>query len=124
MSQFDDVIRRSLSQEDLRPYDALSREQNPIQEAMLAFRTQHWALAVGGWLAGFALFGASLYSIARFLQAGEVRSMLIWFGLAGLAALGLVLVKLWFWLEMQKNAVIREVKRLELQVAALLTAKG
>jgi hypothetical protein len=26
----------------------------------------------------------------------------------------------WFWLERQKNAVVREVKRLELQVASLV----
>jgi hypothetical protein len=25
----------------------------------------------------------------------------------------------WFWLELQKNAIMREVKRLELQVASL-----
>jgi len=29
------------------------------------------------------------------------------------------MLKLWFWMQMDKNTVIREVKRLELQVATL-----
>jgi hypothetical protein len=29
------------------------------------------------------------------------------------------LVKVWFWLELQKNAIVREVKRLEVQVASI-----
>jgi hypothetical protein len=35
------------------------------------------------------------------------------------AVAGLALVKVWFWMELQKNAIVREVKRLELQVASL-----
>ena len=34
-------------------------------------------------------------------------------------AVGLALIKLWSWLELQKNAIVREVKRLEIQVASL-----
>ena len=49
----------------------------------------------------------------------DIVAMLRWAAGAGLAALGLAMVKLWFLAELQSNAVIREVKRLELQVARL-----
>ena len=45
--------------------------------------------------------------------------MLRWGGASALGFAGLALVKVWFWMEMQKNAIMREVKRLELQVASL-----
>jgi hypothetical protein len=38
---------------------------------------------------------------------------------SALAFAGLALIKVWFWLELQKNAIVREVKRLEVQVASL-----
>lgn len=38
------------------------------------------------------------------------------------SALGLGLIKLYFFMEFQKNAIIREIKRVELQVAGLTAA--
>lgn len=45
--------------------------------------------------------------------------MLRWGAATALALAGVLLVKVWFWLELQKNAIVREVKRLELQVASV-----
>ena len=42
-----------------------------------------------------------------------------WGAASALAFAGLALIKVWFWLELQKNAIVREVKRLEVQVGAL-----
>ena len=32
------------------------------------------------------------------------------------------MIKVWFWMEIQKNAIVREIKRVELQVANLAAA--
>jgi hypothetical protein len=45
--------------------------------------------------------------------------MLRWGAASALAFAGISLIKVWFWLELQKNAIVREVKRLEVQVASL-----
>ena len=44
---------------------------------------------------------------------------MMWGAGAGLAVAGLALIKVWFWMEIQKNAIVRELKRVELQVANL-----
>jgi hypothetical protein len=120
MTHVDDAIRRALSPEDLKAYDALSRDQNPLQQALAAFQTQNRLLTVAGWFAGFGLFAVGVYGFWRFALTPDIRQMLIWGAVGGMAMMGLGLVKLWFWMEMQKNTVVREVKRLELQVSALL----
>jgi hypothetical protein len=120
MTKVDDAIRSALSAEDARAYDALGRERSIVAEAMGAFQTQHRIVAVGGWLAGFLLFGVAAAAAWRFWLAPDVRGMLLWGGLATFAFAGLGLVKLWFFMEMQKNAIVRELKRLELQVASLI----
>lgn len=120
MTHLDDAIRRALSPEDQQAYDALGRPQSPFGAAFEAFRTQQRAFAIMTWLAGLLLFLASVYAAWRVVEAPDIRTMILWFGVASAAFFSLGLVKLWFWLEMQKNGVIREVKRLEFQVASLI----
>jgi hypothetical protein len=74
---------------------------------------------VAGWFAGFPLFGAASVMAWRFLNATEIEDLLRWGAASALAFGGLALVKVWFLMELQKNAVMREVKRLELQVVSL-----
>ena len=120
MTTIDDAIRRALSPADVQAYEALSRELSPVGEAIGMFRTERsgyiWAVAVAG--AVFVAIGG--YAAWRLLNATDLREMLGWSLLATFIMLTLALVKLWFWLEMQRNAVLREVKRLELQIASLV----
>ena len=51
------------------------------------------------------------------LAAVEVREVVAWSVGAILAMLGVAMLKMYFWMEMNKNVVLREVKRLELQIA-------
>lgn len=120
MTTIDEAIRRALSPADVRDYEALSRELSPIGEAIGMFRSARrgyiWAVA----LAGAAFVATGGYAVWRVLNATDIREMLGWSLLAIFVMLSLALVKLWFWLEMQRNAVVREVKRLELQIASLV----
>jgi hypothetical protein len=72
-----------------------------------------------GWIAGFVLFGVACVMAWRFLNAPGVAEMLRWGAASALAFAGLALIKVWFWMELQKNAIVREVKRLEVQLASL-----
>lgn len=121
MTTIDDTIRRALSPADIEAYETLSRELSPVGEAIGMFRTARssftWRVALFG-----ALFVAlGLYTVWHLLNSGDVREMLGWSLLAIFVMFNLTLVKLWFWLEMQRNAVVREVRRLELQIASLAT---
>lgn len=121
MTQAEDAIRRALSPEDLRAYDALGRELSPIAEAVNAFNTQYrlWAAIAGA--GGALMVVGAAYCLWRFSQTPDTRSMLAWGGGAAFAVFSMGLLKLWFFLEMQKNSIMRELKRLEFQVASLAT---
>ncbi len=119
MSQLDQALRRALSPEDLRLLDDLSREEPLIIQALKAFQDQHRVVGVLGWVGGFGLFGVACYFAYRFVEATDLRTMILWGAAAGLAVVAFTMIKLWFFMEMQKNSILREVKRLELQVASL-----
>ena len=119
MNDLDRAIRQSLTAEDAELFDRLGADQALHRQVLATFQDQlRWFNAVG-WVAGFVLFGVACVCAWRFMHAPDVAGMLRWGAAAALAFAGLLLIKVWFWLELQKNAIVREVKRLELQVAGL-----
>jgi hypothetical protein len=119
MNDLDQAIRQSLSAEDAALLDRLGADQALHRQVLATFEGRLRWFNVAGWIAGFVLFGVASTLAWRFVQAEEVGDMLRWGAASALAFAGLALIKLWFWLELQKNAIVREVKRLELQVASL-----
>jgi hypothetical protein len=119
MNEFDRSIRESLSAEDAELFDRLGADQSLHRQVLETLGGRHAWLNVAGWIAGFALFAAGAAAAWQFMQANDIAEMLRWGAASALAFAGLGLVKVWFWLELQTNAVVREVKRLEVQVASL-----
>lgn len=119
MTQIDEAIRQALSAEDAKVLERFGADQPLPQQILETFRGQMAPLNVAGWVLGFALFAAILLFAWRFMTAPDLAGMLRWGAAGGLAVIALTMVKLWFWMELQKNAILREVKRLELQVARL-----
>jgi uncharacterized protein DUF6768 len=119
MNDVDRAIRQSLSAEDTELLDRLGADQALHRQVLDTFQGRLRWINVGGWLAGIVLFGVACAMTWRFVRAQEIGEMLRWGAASAVAFAGLALVKIWFWLELEKNAVVREIKRLELQVASL-----
>lgn len=119
MTDLDQAIRASLSSEDTELFDRLGADQALHRQVLATFEGQLRWFNTAGWIAGLVLFGVASVSAWRFVQAQEIGDMLRWGAASALAFAGLALIKVWFWLELQKNAIVREVKRLEVQVASL-----
>ena len=121
MTDLDQAIRESLSSEDTELFDRLGADQALHRQVLATFEGQLRWLNAAGWIAGLVLFGVASVSAWRFVQAQELGDMLRWGAASALGFAGVALVKVWFWMELQKNSIMREVKRLELQVASLAT---
>jgi len=119
MNDLDQAIRQSLSAEDAALLDRLGADQALHRQVLATFEGRLRWFNVAGWIAGVVLFGVGCVLAWRFLEAEGLADMLRWGAASALAFAGLALIKVWFWLELQKNAIVREVKRLEVQVASL-----
>jgi len=94
--------------------DALASEPNLAEELITAFRGRNnWTnvLAVVFSIVGMAL---AIWAGFRFYGAEAVREQLLWGGLCLLGVLFISFIKVWFWMEMHSNRILREVKRVEL----------
>ena len=119
MNDIDRALRQSLSAEDAELLDRLAGDEALHRQVLATFEGRlRWFNALG-WIVGVVLFGVACVTAWRFVNALDIAEMLRWGAVSALAFAGLALIKVWFWLELQKNAVVRELKRLELQVASL-----
>lgn len=119
MTNLDQAIRQALSAEDAEFLARLDDRQSPVAEALGTFSGRWGLLNAFAALITFALFGAFVYCAWHAFAVAEVRETVLWSGAALIAMLGVAMLKMYFWMEINKNAVLREVKRLELQVARL-----
>lgn len=113
--EIDKLISQSLSKDEAEFYKNLEGEEGlfksmtGIYSGKLAWVTAvmaivHLVVAVIAFYSGYQLFTA------------ESADEMLYFGSIMFAGM----IKLWTWLQMQKNSVLREVKRIEYQVAVLI----
>ncbi len=94
--------------------DALVGEPNIAEEVIAAFRGRHRWLSTLMFVLNLVFFGVAVWAAVRFYGAETVTAQLRWGGLSLLLILMVSFMKVWFWLEMQSNRILRELKRVEL----------
>ncbi|WP_223033517.1 DUF6768 family protein [Hanstruepera marina] len=118
MEDIDNIIKDTLTQEEAKFYDALD-EQNVLQMVLGLFKGKYkWIMFLMNvmTLVFFALF---IYCIVQFFQTDIQKDYIKW-GIGSVVfLLGVSMLKLFAWMQMDKNALLREMKRLELQISSL-----
>ena len=89
-------------------------EPNLAEEIFTAFRGRHRFVSTLAFFLTFALFAAAVWSGWRFYTAEAVDAQIQWAALTLLFMIMVGFLKIWFWLEMHTNRVMRELKRVEL----------
>ena len=119
--EIDELIKSALSQEEAIYYNELE-EQSLLDMAIGVYRGKLKWLAILTAVVMIAVFGLAVYCLIQFLDAENTKDMILW--AAGMFGAMMVssMLKLFHWMQMDKNAILRELKRVELQVG-VLTAK-
>jgi hypothetical protein len=119
IDELDDKIREALRREDAELLKHF-RSDPPLVDMMIeTFRGRHVWLNTLGFLFTFIAFGLTLFCAYQFFHAEGTRAMIAWASGFLWSALSVAMLKIWFWMEMHRYSLIREIKRLELQVAHL-----
>lgn len=116
MDDLDKKIEAALSAED-RAFLAQLGEQGIFGQWFGVYDGAARRMAVFATILTFALFFAAVYCGWRLLGADETLEAVRWGAGAMLLMVMVGFLKLWFWLRMESNRVLREIKRLELQIA-------
>ena len=118
MEDIDRLIKETLTQEEAKFYEELD-EQNLFQMLGGLFQGKFkWIMYMMNFmtLVFFVLF---IYCTIQFFETDVTNELIKW-GIGGLVfLLGVSMLKVFAWMQMDKNALLREMKRLELQVSSL-----
>jgi uncharacterized membrane protein (DUF485 family) len=118
MEDIDQLIKDTLSKEEAKFYDELE-EQNLFQMVLGLFKGKNSWIMILMNVVTLVFFVFFIYCMVQFLNT-EITNELITWGLGGFVCLMVVsLLKLFAWMQMDKNALLREIKRLEIQVSSL-----
>ncbi len=118
MDELDKKIQEALSEED-RELMAQFEEQGLTGQLGSLFQGRLAWLSVTTMVIGTILTIIAVYAVWKFVMADDISAMLKWGGLAWAAASSQMMIKLWSWMRMETNRSLREIKRLELQIARL-----
>jgi hypothetical protein len=114
----DKLIKETLTEEEAKFYENLD-EQNVLQMIFGLFQGKNKWLLIMMNLVTLIFFGLFIYCLVQFFSVETTKDLLKW-GLGGIVfLLGVSMLKVFAWMQMDKNAIMRELKRLELQVSSL-----
>jgi len=118
MEDIDKLIKDTLTKEEAKFYDELD-EQNVYQMIIGIFKGKNkWIMLMMNFMT-LVFFSLFIYCTVQFFDTENTNEMIKW-GLGGLVFLfGVSMLKVFAWMQMDKNALLREMKRLELQVSSL-----
>ena len=119
MKDIDDKIRQALRAEDADLFDEVEGEQSIHQMVMETFRGRQRWLIMLAIAFGFFFMGLAIFCAVQFFDAETTKAMIAWSIGFVFAFSAVTAMKVWYWMELNKNAIKREIKRLELQIARL-----
>ena len=119
MNEIDDKILAAIRSETEASLGEYSEELGLFGLVRESFRG-----ALGVWVAVvfvliLVFIGAFVYCAIEFFHAPDISMKLNWLAAGLLAAIIVVTLRLWFFMELNRVSVIREVKRVELQLSLL-----
>ncbi|TMU55976.1 DUF6768 family protein [Flagellimonas algicola] len=118
MEEIDKLIKEALTQDEAKFYDELG-EQNVLEKFGGIFKGKMGWLIVIMNIMVFVFLGVLIYCSIQFLDSEATNDLIKWGVGIFICLIMMSMLKVYFWMQMDKNDLLRELKRLELQISAL-----
>ena len=118
MEDIDKLIKETLTEEEAKFYDELD-EQNLFQMLGGLFKGKNsWLILIMN-VMNALVFGLLIYCIIQTFEVEKTNDLILWVGGVILCFLTMSMLKIYMWMQIHRNSVVREIKRLELQISSL-----
>ena len=124
VNNVDRIIREALRQKESEDILSYSADPGLFELMGSAFRGRLRWVVILSLVMTLVYFGVGIYCAMKFHQSIDVKASIGWGGGVLLCMMIVIAHKQWFWGEMTRRALSRDIKRLQLQVAALADAKS
>ncbi|MEJ2244839.1 MAG: hypothetical protein P8Y80_01950 [Acidobacteriota bacterium] len=119
MNDIDEKTLEALNNEDKKVMDSFGEEPGLFDLIAESFRGKMKAVVIPCFVFMLAFAVLLVYSAIHFFSVEDIGTRLHWLAIGFTALIVFGLLRLWYWMELNRLSVIREVKRLELQISLL-----
>ena len=123
LEKIDELIKEALSQEEAKFYDELE-EQNLFGKIGEVYKGKLGWLAIIMNIVHLIVVALLVYCVVAFFKAEAIKELIMWASGGFLCMIMGAMIKLYIWMQMDKNDILREIKRLELQLAVLTNKRS
>ncbi len=114
----DKLIRETLTEEEAKFYDELD-EQNFFQMILGLYKGKNsWVTFIMNAVNGLLLV-LLIYCIIQTMEVEKTNDLILWLGAVLFCFITMSMIKIYMWMQIHRNALTREIKRLELQISSL-----
>ncbi len=118
VEKIDELIKESLSQEEAEFYEELE-EKDLFGKIGEVYKSKMGWLVILMNIMHLIFFIAFVYCVVEFFNAEVTKELFIWSSAGFLCMIFMAMMKLYVWMQMDKNDILRELKRIELQISVL-----
>ncbi len=116
--ELDALIKEALSQEEAAYYNELEEQSVPQMVGGL-FHGKMKMFSIMTVVVSIVFTALGFYALYKFMNSEATNDLIKW-GAGMFFCLNVTgMMKIWHWMQINKNAVFREMKRIELQIAAV-----
>lgn len=124
MSKLDDAIHDALTKEDAEFLAKLEQEPGSFRQIAGIFEGPLNWIYVTFLVTAVVLGIFGVYAGWQFAESTELRPLFYWGAVTGFCLIVLAVIRIVFFMQLNTNRVLRELKRLELQLALLAARKN
>ena len=120
MTNLDDKILQAITTDNEQEFENYSKELGLFGLIRESFKGSHKWIVVIASLLILIFLGLTAYCAYFFLHATEIAIKLNWMAGGLLSFIVFVILRLWYFMELNRIAIKRDIKRVELQVSLLV----
>jgi uncharacterized protein DUF6768 len=124
MNDLDKTILEALEQDDIPASELHITEESLLTQVLMSFRMQNKFLVAWVFLVTFGMMALVIWGFVEFFSTDDVAMRMAWGLMILLPWGGISMLKIWYYMQLDKYTVMREIKRLELQIAKLREAQS
>nr|WP_321222665.1 DUF6768 family protein [uncultured Psychroserpens sp.] len=118
MEDIDKLIKETLTEEETKFYDSLE-EQNIFKMVGGLYKGKNVWLMIWMHIVNIIAFGFMIYCLIQTFDEENINNLMLWIAGFFFCFIIVSMLKIFAWMQIHKNATLREMKRLELQISSL-----
>ncbi len=123
MSKLEDEIRNALiAEDDSDEIKNMMEEQSFMAQTTSLIKGKMAWTAYVTYIGMIVMFALGVWAILQLLEAETPRQIAVYALVVNFAFLVVLMNKLWLWMQLNKNAAVREILRLELRIVEIQKA--